>query len=89
MSHYFTAGETAKILDIGYRTLIRWITTGRFGHVLQTPTQRYRVSWNNIEQFCSAYGYPMPRRIPKPQSTRKQENMIDVDSPEGRALLGK
>lgn len=91
MSHYFTTAETAKIFDIGYRTLVRWIVDGRFGKVFQTPTHRYKISWSNIEYFCKSSGYPLPQKIPRPQvvSYKDDSDMVDIDSEEGRAILGR
>lgn len=84
--YYFSPSETSEILDIGYRTLLRWLEEGRFGKVLRTPTRRYRISWDNIKHFCTKNGYEVPDKIPRPRQTKKIE-WVSVSSKEAKVLL--
>jgi len=86
MAYYLKPKEIAEILDVGYRTVTRWIVDGRFGEVTQTPTRRYKVSWDNIVFFCTENKYPLPTKIPKHERTSGIE-FVSVDSEQGQSLL--
>ena len=56
---FYTTQQIAKMLGVSVPTVVNWVKQGRLS-AHKTPGGHRRISREALEQFASAYAYPLP-----------------------------
>lgn len=74
----FTTGEVADYCHVTYRTVLKWIASGKL-RAYRTPGKHSRVRPEDFLEFLNKYQMPIPDNLRKYHDNKKRILIVDDD----------
>ncbi|MCD4781843.1 MAG: response regulator [Candidatus Omnitrophica bacterium] len=75
---FLTTGQVAKYCEVNYRTVCKWINTGKI-EAFGTPGGHNRVKKKVFLNFCKKYNIPIPRELSTSSTNKIKKKILIVD----------